>query len=168
MEFGTDHPRARAGTKPRSRCPDLHSRLHVVDDAVSVLSGDAQFRRGSGKTGLVLAISDQFSDGVPGSVSEARAAAQRIRDEYERAYYAGIICERRAKVVLHQTRLGSEAIAYHLLREAKGWYERAEALRPPGNDDVLLRWNSCARLIMRHPQVMAATVGGEAYQPYVD
>jgi len=26
--------------------------------------------------------------------------------------------------------------------------EKAEAMRPPGNDDALLRWNACARLIM--------------------
>jgi hypothetical protein len=35
-------------------------------------------------------------------------------------------------------------------------YERAEALRPPGNDDALLRWNACARLIMRNPDVAPA------------
>ena len=29
------------------------------------------------------------------------------------------------------------------------WYEKAEAIRPAGNDDALLRWNACARLIMR-------------------
>jgi hypothetical protein len=28
-------------------------------------------------------------------------------------------------------------------------YEKAEALREPGNDDAVLRWNTCARLIMR-------------------
>ena len=27
-------------------------------------------------------------------------------------------------------------------------YEKAEAIRPPSNDDTLLRWNTCARLIM--------------------
>ena len=27
--------------------------------------------------------------------------------------------------------------------------ERAESLRPIGNDDPLLRWNACARLLMR-------------------
>ena len=29
------------------------------------------------------------------------------------------------------------------------WYEKAEAIRPAGNDDAVLRWNACARLIMR-------------------
>ena len=32
-------------------------------------------------------------------------------------------------------------------RAAMGWYEKAEALRPTGNDDALLRWNTCVRLI---------------------
>jgi hypothetical protein len=27
------------------------------------------------------------------------------------------------------------------------WYERAEQLRPPGNVDAVLRWNSCVRAI---------------------
>jgi hypothetical protein len=29
-------------------------------------------------------------------------------------------------------------------------YEKAESLRPTGNDDALLRWNTCARLIARY------------------
>ena len=34
--------------------------------------------------------------------------------------------------------------------QAMEFFEKAEAIRPPGNDDAILRWNSCARLIMRH------------------
>jgi hypothetical protein len=30
------------------------------------------------------------------------------------------------------------------------FYENAEKIRPPGNDDVLLRWNACARIIMQN------------------
>jgi hypothetical protein len=30
------------------------------------------------------------------------------------------------------------------------WYERAEALRPQGNDESILRWNTCVRLLGRH------------------
>ncbi len=30
-------------------------------------------------------------------------------------------------------------------------FERAEALRPAGNDDALLRWNACVRFLERHP-----------------
>lgn len=119
-----------------------------------------------GLVGLLLTLTDQFHQGRHGIVNEARELLPRIRDPYERAYYTGIICERRAKTLLHQARLGSGTMAYDLLREARRWYEEAEALRPPGNDDVLLRWNACARLTMRHPQVVAA--GPERQEPYVD
>jgi tetratricopeptide (TPR) repeat protein len=116
--------------------------------------------------GLLLAVTDQFDHGAPGSVIRAREVLPLIRNEYERAYYAGIICERRAKVILHEGRTGSGPMAFELLREAKAWYEKAEALRPPGNDDVLLRWNACARLLMRNPHVVAAST--ESYEPYSD
>jgi hypothetical protein len=29
------------------------------------------------------------------------------------------------------------------------YYERAEAVRPPGNDDAILRWNTCVRVLAR-------------------
>lgn len=116
--------------------------------------------------GLVLAITDQFGQGWRGSVNQAREVLPRLSGEYERAYYAGIICERRARALLQQATPGSGTMAYEMLREAKVWYEQAEALRPTGNDDVLLRWNACARLLMRHPRAVAAPT--EHYEPYSD
>ena len=116
--------------------------------------------------GMLLAITDQFGDGQSGGVGRAREILPRIADEYDRAYYAGIICERRAKAVLRQARPGAGAMADDLLREAKRHYERAESLRPPGNDDALLRWNACARLIMRYSRVLAGPE--ERYEPYAD
>src|SRR5262249_21131179 len=116
--------------------------------------------------GLLLSITDQFSEGQPGSVGRAREVLSRIEGDYERAYYAGIICERRAKALLGQSRPGSGAMAHELLMQARDWYEKAEQLRPAGNDDALLRWNACVRLELRHPHVLAAS--GERYQPYAD
>jgi hypothetical protein len=43
--------------------------------------------------------------------------------------------------------MGSGAMAYDSLREAMSWYEKAEAIRPAGNDDSILRWNTCARVL---------------------
>jgi hypothetical protein len=40
-------------------------------------------------------------------------------------------------------------------------YEQAEAVRPPGNDDARLRWNSCARMIMADPEVAPADDASE-------
>jgi hypothetical protein len=104
---------------------------------------------------LLLALSDQFQDD-PEAVAQAWACAERIANEYDRAYYSGIICERRAKAQLHHgaPRCGSRA--YEGLREAMAWFERAEAIRPAGNDDALLRWNTCARLIMRDHRLVPA------------
>jgi hypothetical protein len=104
---------------------------------------------------LLLAMTDQFQDD-PSAVDDAWACAERIRNEYDRAYYSGIICERRAKAQLHHGAPRCGPRAYEGLREAMQWYERAEAIRPAGNDDALLRWNTCARLIMRDPRLMPA------------
>jgi hypothetical protein len=72
----------------------------------------------------------------------------RLRDEYERTYYTGIVWERRAKARLAKDTPGAHYAAYDWFREAMEWFEKAEAIRPAGNDDAILRWNSCARVIM--------------------
>lgn len=106
---------------------------------------------------LLLALTDQFGDrGVTGAVTRAQELLPRLRDEYERAYYAGIICERRARAQINQGGPGFAAMAYDWFREAMGCYERAEAIRPPGNDDAILRWNACARAIMQSPYLRPA------------
>ena len=104
---------------------------------------------------LLLALTEQFQTETS-TVAEAWACAERIRDEHDRAYYSGIISERRAKAHLHHGAPRCGARAYEGLREAMTWYERAEAVRPAGNDDALLRWNACARLIMRDHRLVAA------------
>jgi len=101
---------------------------------------------------LVLALTDQFADrGVTGAVGQARDMLPRLHSDYDRAYYAGIICERRAKVHLSESRPDSRTAAYGWLREAMSHYEAAEAVRPPGNDDAILRWNTCARTLLKNP-----------------
>src|SRR5438046_3045127 len=97
---------------------------------------------------LLLAITDRFGRGYAVGITEATEVLPRLRDPYDRAYYAGIVCERRAKAYLRQGGPGCGFAAYEFLREAMTWYEKAEALRSPGNDDALLRWNACARIIM--------------------
>jgi hypothetical protein len=106
---------------------------------------------------LLLSLTDQFGEEMPSAVSEALALVDRLHDDYERAYYRGIIWERRAKAQLHRGVPGFGPRAYEWLREAMTWFDRAEAIRPPGNDDALLRWNTCARLIMRDHRLVATT-----------
>lgn len=100
---------------------------------------------------LLLARTDQFGSGV--TVESAQEVLRRIEGEYERAYYAGLIWERKGHAHLRQGGLSSNANTYHALREAMQHYERAETLRPAGNDDAILRWNACARVLMRHPEI---------------
>ncbi|MDQ3180033.1 MAG: hypothetical protein M3Q33_05890 [Acidobacteriota bacterium] len=107
---------------------------------------------------LVLAMSDRFGKDYAISDSRIQDYLSRIKDDYERTYYTGIIYERRAKTTLSRGTPGSESTAYDLFRQAMNWFEKAEAIRPDGNDDVILRWNGCARIIMRNklePRVMA-------------
>jgi hypothetical protein len=99
---------------------------------------------------LLLAVSDRFSKGYGVSDTQTKELLARVKGDYERAYYAGIMAERRAKAKLAQGTPGSIHYAYDGLREAMDWFEKAEAVRPAGNDDALLRWNTCARLIARN------------------
>ena len=115
---------------------------------------------------LLLALTDQFDKGVAEFAKQAWDVVPRLHSEYERAYYAGIIGERRAKAHLVQGTLGCGALAHHWLREAMSLYEKAEAIRPPGNDDALLRWNTCARLMMRNPHL--APRPEERFEPLLE
>lgn len=100
---------------------------------------------------LLLARTDQFVSGV--TLKSAQEALLHIEGEYERAYYAGIIWERQGHAHLRQGGPSSSVNTYHALREAMEHYQRAEALRPPANDDAILRWNACARVIMRSSEI---------------
>lgn len=102
---------------------------------------------------LLLARTDQLGSEQGATLTDAQEVIGRLTSEYDRAYYSGIICERRAAAFLARDRSGAGKVAYQWFRRAMEWYEKAEALRPAGNDDALLRWNTCARAIMRHPNV---------------
>ncbi len=114
---------------------------------------------------LVLALTDRFSKGYAVGDAQVQEIVARLSDAYEQAYYSGIICERRAKAYLHQNAGGSGFNAYEKLTEAMRWYGKAETLRPPGNDDALLRWNTCARLIMQNNLVPRPE---ETYEPSLE
>ena len=102
---------------------------------------------------LLLALTDQIGVGSVTVADQARQLVSRLKSEYERAYYTGIICERRGKAQLESAGPRSGYNAYGWLTEAMGFYEKAETLRPEGNDEAILRWNTCARLVMKHPEV---------------
>jgi hypothetical protein len=103
---------------------------------------------------LLLALSDQLPD-ASGAAARAQDLAEQLQGEYERHYYGGLVAERRAKA--HLSRGGAAAHgAYEWLMDALESFERAERLRPAGNDDAILRWNACVRLLRQHPHLQPA------------
>jgi len=98
---------------------------------------------------LLLAITDQFTEGPTEGVHRAQELLPRLHDGYKRAYYAGIISERCGKAQLRRGTPGSGELAYDWFRQAMSWYEQAEAHRPAGNDEAILRWNTCVRILAR-------------------
>ena len=96
--------------------------------------------------GVVLAMSDRFSKDYAVGDGRIQDFLLKIEGEYERAYYTGIVYERRAKAVLEKGGIN----AYELFEQAMEWFEKAEAIRPAGNDDPIVRWNGCARIINRN------------------
>lgn len=101
---------------------------------------------------LLLAVTDRMAKGYGISDTQAQEILARLTSEYERAYYKGLLSERRAKTKLSQGARGA-VWAHDLFREAMDWYEKAEKLRPPGHDDAILRWNTCARIIEKNKLV---------------
>jgi hypothetical protein len=100
---------------------------------------------------LGLAISDQLSGGRLERWSEAESVFQSLTDPYERFYYTGLLHERRAKA---QLRAGQPLrTLVPLIENAMLCFEQAEKIRPPGNDEALLRWNRCVRLLQSLPSV---------------
>jgi hypothetical protein len=94
---------------------------------------------------LGLALTDQFEPASGTLFVEAQEVFGRLRDAYERAFYGGLACERQAKAQLG-AHLPLRAVR-PLFEQALARYADAEAIRPAGNDDAVLRWNSCVRTL---------------------
>ena len=100
---------------------------------------------------LLLSRTDQFHLQVPPNAAQEVLA--KIKGDYEQAYYAGLVWERVGHARIREGGTGGGASAYHALREAMAHYERAIDFASPGNDDAILRWNTCARVIMQNAEV---------------
>lgn len=98
---------------------------------------------------LGLAIADQFCGGPSDRCSEAESVFHSLVDPYERFYYTGLLHERRAKAQLRAGQPPRTLVP--LFEEAMACFEEAEKIRPPDNDDPILRWNRCVRLLLGLP-----------------
>jgi len=104
---------------------------------------------------LLLAITDAFVESTEGA-GRALALLPKLRGEYHRAYYEGLIHERRARAMVARGGPGSGYRAHAGLMQAMASFEKAEALRSPGNDDSILRYNACVRLLTSTPSIQEA------------
>ena len=112
----------------------------ICRDVLAVDPGDQTALRLLG-----LAITDQFTGAPSDRRAEAEAIFQKLQDPYERLYYAGIVRERFAKAQVSAGRPPHTLIV--LFEDALKWFEEAEKIRPAGNDEAILRWNRCVRIL---------------------
>jgi hypothetical protein len=96
---------------------------------------------------LLLALTDQFGQPYKMSTVQPGDVIAKLKGDYEKAYYAGIVAERKAQAILRADPPGSSHLAHDLLMQAMRYYDIAAEVRPAGNDDALLRWNTCARMM---------------------
>ncbi len=101
---------------------------------------------------LVLAQTDQIVHNKR-AFQNAIANAAKLHSAYDRAYYTGIAWERRARALHHEGGLGTSHSVYEWIVKALHYFEEAEHQRPHGNDDALLRWNTCVRFLNQHPNL---------------
>jgi len=94
---------------------------------------------------LGLALTDQFTGRGSDRYRETEEIFRQLSDPYERLYYAGILHERRAKAQLNAGQPPRSLLA--LFEQALRSFADAEKIRPAENDDAILRWNRCVRLL---------------------
>ena len=102
---------------------------------------------------LLLALTDKFRQHLNPAYTQAQEILGRLSDQYCKAYYGGIICERRAKAHMQRGGPGAGRVAFEWFHKAMNLYDNALNSCSPGNQDAVLRWNTCARIIMENPDV---------------
>jgi tetratricopeptide (TPR) repeat protein len=143
---------------------ELYRYLNEPEEAESICRDVlvADPKHALGLRTLGLAITDQFTGGPADRYREVEAIFQSLADAYERHYYCGLLYERRVKAQLRSGRAPHTLLP--LLEKALQCFEDAEKVHPPGNDDAILRWNRCVRLLHSQPDFETEeTVSFEAH-----
>ena len=94
---------------------------------------------------LILTLTDQFVKRH--LAKEANSLVSKLQGKYEQKYYKALILERQGKTALMKGYPGCEFDAYEWLEEAMHIFEEADTLSQPENNDAILRWNTCVRII---------------------
>lgn len=124
----------------------------ICRDILAVDSG-----HGEARVTLLLSLTDQLEERLHPCFDQALEVLAGISDEYSRTYHHGILCERRAKAQHKRGGPRSGHIAYGWFRQALEHFEKAAELRPRGNDDAILRWNTCVRILGSHRELQPAS-----------
>jgi hypothetical protein len=140
---------------------DPHQAESICLDVLAVEPGHSEAR-----VVLLLALTDQFESRLQDAFPRARELAHELGSEYERAYYSGLVYERRARAQYRRGGPGVGGAIYEWLARALEEYGRASKSSPPGNDDALLRWNACVRLIESEPRIRPET--GDSFRPMLE
>jgi hypothetical protein len=131
---------------------ELYRYLNEPEEAESIcrdiLVADPNHQLGLRMLGL--AITDQFIGEGCDRYKEAAEIFQKLTDPYERLYYTGLLHERRVKAQLSSGRAPHTLLP--LIEQAMRCFAEAEKIRPVGNDDSVLRWNRCVRLLQSRPE----------------
>lgn len=112
----------------------------------------------------ILAITDQFhEEGIGHHAVRALDLIGRLSTDYARAYYEGIVHERRGRAHLaHPAGPAAGVLAYGCFESALRCFDRAMRASLPGQADAVLRWNACVRTLERHPELHAQETTPEA------
>ena len=103
---------------------------------------------------LLLALSDQCGEAAAPRWPARSSWPASSRTTTSAGYYSGLVAERRARAHLDGGGAAPHG-AYDWLMDALDYFERAEAVRPAGNDDAILRWNTCVRVLQKQPAAAA-------------
>jgi tetratricopeptide (TPR) repeat protein len=137
---------------------ELYRYLNEPEEAESIcrdiLAADPKHMLGLRTLGL--AITDQFTGGPQDRYGQVEEIFQQLSDPYERLYYTGLLCERRVKAQLRAGRAPHTLLP--LLEKALQCFGEAEKIHPLGNDDAILRWNRCVRLLESQPDFQSEEV----------
>ena len=109
---------------------------------------------------LLLSLTDKFpQSGINPAFEQAQEIVPQLDSSYSKSYYLGVIFERRAKFHLKHGGLGSGTAAYHWFVKAMDAFSEALSADDPKNQEAVLRWNSCARILNSRPDVKAEDSG---------
>ncbi len=94
----------------------------------------------------ILALSDNLSKQK--NDTKIFDAIKLLTSEYHKKYYTGIYHERKALSLMKGNM--SASFAYNLFTKAMDFYKQAIEISADDNDDAILRYNSCIRIIQHN------------------